>query len=454
MNCKNTSKLEIVEYFDFLTNQIDIEAETQIALLHENQEDTWQCLKQINSIRSKYLEQIDQIVDINLGCFFEPNDGVVVFNKFAFFLNSKSLENLFSNKYLGLLIIIDWYLEERDLNLLKYSLNPKNSNLFPNESSTLVLDVNSIKVYFLRDLLKEIISKKENSNIVSISINQSKQIETFTFLENDFSFTSTELQKPKTDLNLFNLHLKAVGPSLFDNEFFYNLNDIKIENNQIEELLDNNLFNNQFKQLQHLSFKSNRIQRISNKLFESLNLTTLNLSINLIQNLETPIFSSLFSLKSLILSFNIIQKLSKESFKGLVNLETLHCDNNMIKEIQPDTFSPLKKLKILNLSQNKINLTHNCVQEPLFTQLTCLIDLDLSCNIVAKIESDSFEGLTCLEKLSLSANCIVSIKNDSFNSLFCLRELFIDDLCKSLFKEENSTSFLLKLDKLKFNTVK
>ena len=81
------------------------------------------------------------------------------------------------------------------------------------------------------DVLKEILDKKEASNIYIITINEHKYV-TATKLLSDFSFSSTESLRPN-NLKLFNLQLKHLRTNTFDDDFFLDLDELKIENNLI-----------------------------------------------------------------------------------------------------------------------------------------------------------------------------------------------------------------------------
>ena len=130
-------KFEIVDYFDAVTNQIDIEAETKITLNEKSQESSsLLCIKRINYIRNHFLDTITQLKFENLNHYSQNKENYdlvlanmknnekdrrnkVLFKKFAFYLNSQCLENSFSSSILGLIMILDFYIVEKDLNLLK-----------------------------------------------------------------------------------------------------------------------------------------------------------------------------------------------------------------------------------------------------------------------------------------------------------------------------------------------
>ena len=137
----SAARLDIVDYFDTLVNQIDIEAETKITLikrkLNNADNDDHFVLRQINAIRSKFVDKIRAIQVFNLAsldCNKENCDNNLVrlktfddmhrrnrllLKKFAFYLNRQSLESFSRNSILGLLVIIDWYLDESELDVLK-----------------------------------------------------------------------------------------------------------------------------------------------------------------------------------------------------------------------------------------------------------------------------------------------------------------------------------------------
>ena len=131
----SSPRFDIVDYFDSVINQIDIDAEMKIASHEKNRNgNSIESLKQINVIRNKYLEKIKQIQAINLDNYDRYKENCdsmlknlkksekvkrnkILLKKFAFYLNSQSIQN-YSKNILGLLIVLDWYLSEDDLSLL------------------------------------------------------------------------------------------------------------------------------------------------------------------------------------------------------------------------------------------------------------------------------------------------------------------------------------------------
>ena len=89
------------------------------------------------------------------------------------------------------------------------------------------------------------------------------------------------------------------------------------------------------------------------------------MSENLMQSLESGIFSECKNLRNLYLSENSISEISRSAFYGLDQLEHLDLSNNNIEELDPLVFQAfsistnrqyhqVSKLKHLNLAQNQI----------------------------------------------------------------------------------------------------
>ena len=244
----------------------------------------------------------------------------------------------------------------------------------------------------------------------------------------------------------------------------------QIRQNQIE-LLSKKFFNFAINinltSLEELVLSLNSMKRIepssfirdlnSAKIFKGLvNLTELNLSMNSITKLEKEAFAYLSKLIVLDLSSNFIESIEKKSLVGLNSLEELNLRNNCLKLNENSTvkasspFLNLKKLKILNLADNQLEF----IRKPLFKGLTSLtqlilhrnklrkiednvfrfdndhtlenhtlIKLDLSANLIGKLEKNIFNGLTCLEDLHLYSNQIQSIEELCFQDLKQLKHL-------------------------------
>ncbi len=138
--------------------------------------------------------------------------------------------------------------------------------------------------------------------------------------------------------------------------------------------------------------------------------------------IRPSIFRDLANLKHLIITKDRQLKwITRDTFKSLVNIETINLSANQIEEIDPEAFTSLKKLTSLNLSKQRIK------KFALTFVPDCLEHLDLSDNLLDSIEdTDSAEGLPVFKKLltlDLSDNEIESLTSKAFSNLLALRSL-------------------------------
>ncbi|ETN69557.1 leucine Rich repeat-containing domain protein, partial [Necator americanus] len=109
-------------------------------------------------------------------------------------------------------------------------------------------------------------------------------------------------------------------------------------------------------------------------------------------------------IKKLVLDKNRIKELHKDAFRGLENvLQELSIAQNKLTEVPTDALAGLRALNVLSLKCNRIgNLA-----EPIFQNLTSLIDVNLSCNEICGITSNAFDGVRAtLQNLILDMNCM------------------------------------------------
>ena len=81
-------------------------------------------------------------------------------------------------------------------------------------------------------------------------------------------------------------------------------------------------------------------------------------------------------------------------------MEELNLSENLLKNIQNDSFKSLSELKDLIVAGNKMTF----VNASLFLELTNLQNINFSYNQIEKIEEDSFKNLPKLKKLNLNEN--------------------------------------------------
>lgn len=110
------------------------------------------------------------------------------------------------------------------------------------------------------------------------------------------------------------------------------------------------------------------------------------------------------------------------SFSNITNLLYLDLSNNLIETLYANTFSTLVKLRILNFEGNRLLR----VIEPMaFKSLQRLKTLNITDSKIEVIEEYTFVGLENLQFLNLSNNSIRTVKDKGFHGLQSLQRLDI-----------------------------
>ncbi|XP_055867397.1 toll-like receptor 4 [Biomphalaria glabrata] len=156
---------------------------------------------------------------------------------------------------------------------------------------------------------------------------------------------------------------------------------------------------------------------------------TLLLNNNLIKKL-TKSFSHLANLTSLDLSENVISIIELNAFEGLHNLKSLSLFNNRLNFTDSnsfkDIFKPVIYLQELNIIQNYLYTAgmHSFIfLEP----LTKLRSLSLGCDVETLYFGEEFREMSNLSVLRISGN-IKIINNSSFTNVAGLSELCVESL--------------------------
>lgn len=156
------------------------------------------------------------------------------------------------------------------------------------------------------------------------------------------------------------------------------------------------IYSGYYKPVRTIDLSRNHIRSLEKFHFELNYLLEANLSLNYIENLETPsIFAAHPHLRKIDLSYNLIAFIHADAFDGLTELEELFLNNNVINGINGLMWAPL-------------------------VQLRCL---DLSANFIETLENNSFGDLVHLQKLYLQRNVFVQFNFDDLDSNVDLREL-------------------------------
>ncbi|KAM4533388.1 transforming growth factor beta activator LRRC33 isoform 1-T2 [Odontesthes bonariensis] len=170
------------------------------------------------------------------------------------------------------------------------------------------------------------------------------------------------------------------------------------------------------------------------------NIEELQLNHNDIETLRNNSLQLYTSLNTLSLACNSLDRLESNTFKDSNLLESLNLANNNLNIGYQETSLALRKLpciRILDLSENKLN---NEMVSLLLQNLTALEYLNLSGNLLRRLDETSFRDLQQLKDLDLQRNIIFEIDgafdgnsklqrlNLAFNYLPCLTEFHMTQL--------------------------
>ena len=408
-------RLDIVDYFDSLRNQIDLKAETALLFkvgLSERER------KQINDKRQLFIDEIKRIEAENLqhldtsglSRLASETERAKLFKAFCFLVDTNELgrtsgavadelEVTEVGRILGYLIILNEYLSAEQLEIFRQLLSLTKSekaldlsNKFFNlklqecETSLLVRRVCHlgaeciIRPTDLASLLS--VSDIQLKNVIIESIKPEAE-----FLFKNMSRISFVYTLNSTATTRDAIHTMQQFQAV-------NIRKFKFRNHRsfIED--DLNLFN-YFKNLEELSLCSWWMHTVPDRL------------------------RSFVKLKKMKLYCAGIECIESSLFEGLVDLEKLNLGMNRIRSLAEETFASLVNLKRLDLSRNRIARVQNAA----LSGLVSLVDLNLYCNCLHAIDASLFAGLAHLQKLNLSLNGINRIEVDAFDSLKSLKEL-------------------------------
>jgi Leucine-rich repeat (LRR) protein len=147
-------------------------------------------------------------------------------------------------------------------------------------------------------------------------------------------------------------------------------------------------------------------------------ITTLNLSQNLIKSIKANEFFEFRNLQKLILFKNEITRLQKDWSKGLSQLKLLDLSNNRLSSLPNEIFKGLNSLQDLRISNNKFHFTDKA-NTP-FLGLNQLKNLELAeNNFLNSIGPNSFKNLKSLQNLWLINSNITVLSIEAFKVPFC-----------------------------------
>lgn len=217
--------------------------------------------------------------------------------------------------------------------------------LIPNNTFELYSSVSTVDLSYLglTSLRAEDFMNADNVQKIIVSHNdfvelpQDQLKNVSSLIHADFSFNRI------TAINAKSFHI--------DNHLKY----LNVDHNSISELNALSLVN--FLEVEHFSISHNQITEIPTFLFHKMkNLAIIDFSFNKISNINIFAFSGHFAVQTINLSNNQLTVLERKCFgyDNLISLYHLDLSSNLIAEIQPGTFSTLINLNILDLSHNKL----------------------------------------------------------------------------------------------------
>lgn len=156
-----------------------------------------------------------------------------------------------------------------------------------------------------------------------------------------------------------------------------------------------------FERLRLLNISYNEVSHLSDARVSSLvGLTCLDLSNNLLKDVNVGVFRTLSVLARLHLRRNEIAMVHENAFRGLDRLEFLDLSDNRLADLPDSALTPLYSLQKLDLSGNQLQV----LGARWFESLDKLRELDVSRNGLAKAASGTLQPLPGLSVLRLAEN--------------------------------------------------
>ena len=242
-------------------------------------------------------------------------------------------------------------------------------------------------------------------------------------------------------LRLQNITLEHIDESVFDD--VSNLTYLYLSNNQLKTLKTGLHVVDHINQ----SVLDNNITNDSPGTFSELgNLIALDLSHNLLENLQSGLFKGLLNLKRLQLQNNAIKYIHQHVFDAVETLTHLDLSNNQLKMIETSSLEHIDQ-GVLDDATDATNLK-STISPGTFTELRNLLALDLSHNLLENLQPGLFEGLQSLHKLLLQHITVKHINEGVFDDV--ADNLTLLDLSNNQLKTMESGAFatLAKLQTL------
>ncbi|CAL1533345.1 unnamed protein product [Lymnaea stagnalis] len=175
-----------------------------------------------------------------------------------------------------------------------------------------------------------------------------------------------------------------------------------------------------------LILRDNLVSRLTRESFaDAFSLEYLDVSGNMIEDIESKTFYGSPLLKELNVSRNRITKLDKHMFEHNQNVEHLYFDGNLISTIENGTFIGLDNIMTIDLANNYLE-DQLALNTDMFTGCSNITNLRLANSTITMISRETFRELKKLHSLDLAQNKLTHIPDGAFAHLQSLSLLKLD----------------------------
>jgi hypothetical protein len=127
-------KFELIQYYDKIKSEIDISAQIKLVDIEKSicKDDNGEKIKKIHIYNAQFIETVDNFFNLNcqeIDDFFKNNHLIYLMDieeikkkalkcYVAFFSLNKLNDELLDEQIIGILISVDWYLDQNQINFL------------------------------------------------------------------------------------------------------------------------------------------------------------------------------------------------------------------------------------------------------------------------------------------------------------------------------------------------
>lgn len=384
-------------------------------------------------------------------------------------LQNNKISAIEDDSFMNLKNLLYLNITNNQLRLLNLTLTHMKSLKVLDISNNFIYKLSGYEVNRLNSIILFNASHNEIESVESNSFNQAyslqkldlsynhikTNIETVMFLNNialeylDLYSNNIAVIKDRAfshcNLSFFNLEGNNVSGTIGEYTFqdLFNISKLDLSKQNINQI-NNNAFST-MKSLVHLNLSANHIGLVENASFANTTIKVLDLSYNLVPNLDF-LQNSLTNLTELYINNNVITVVPKNCFINQTKLETLDLSMNRITTIEKyglplinlqylkifgnrlkggidkNVFSPARYLRFLDLAN--FNLTS--VNDFAFFNLTLVARLNISNNQIQTVSPNNFIGLENMYSLDMSHNNITNV-TFSNSTLTHLKALYLNN---------------------------